>query len=156
VFFLGPLGFLVDGLLSEYVFYALLTALLMMVPRQGVAALAISVRFLMGGILLGMFTPVGLLHSAVSAIALEAALFITLLSIRKRTDSGIPLLSVFLFALANAGVSWVSFQLSIVLFRLHYADWFVALSVLVGGLLYALAGAATGRRLGQRLRGVMA
>jgi len=54
-------------------------------------------------------------------------------------------------ALANALISWVGFQLSIVLFRLHYAGWYIVLSVLVGGFLYSLLGAIAGRRIGGRL-----
>ncbi|HUX08755.1 MAG TPA: hypothetical protein VMX35_15750 [Acidobacteriota bacterium] len=147
---LGPLGLLVDALLTGFLFNALLVALLAVIPRQGVCALVVAVRFLLGGLLLGMLTPLGALHAGVSALALEGAVWLSGVTRKGRIDwGGIRLLLS--FALANALISWVGFQLSIVLFRLHYAGWYIALSVLVGGFLYSLLGATVGRRIGGRL-----
>jgi hypothetical protein len=152
---LGPIGFLVDGLLSEFVFYALLVALISIVPKQGMCALVIAIRFLLGGLLLGMITPVGAIHGAVSAVALELAVWlsgITRAGAKYDLSKGHFRLRVaVLFALANALVSWIGFQLSIVLFRLHYAEWYVFLSVAIGGFLYCMLGAFAGRAIGRRL-----
>lgn len=147
---LGPLGFLVDALLTEFLYGALLVALISIVPRQGVCSLVAGIRFLLGGVLLGMITPVGALHTAVSALALETAVWLSGVARRGRRRA-VNIRLLLLFGTANALISWVGFQLSIILFRLHYADWYVALSVVVGGFVYSLAGAAVGRSVGRQL-----
>jgi hypothetical protein len=118
-------------------------------------ALVIAIRFLLGGLLLGMITPVGAIHSAVSALALESAVWlsgITHAGAKYDLSKGHFRSRVaILFALANALVSWIGFQLSIVLFRLHYAGWYVFLSVAIGGFLYCMLGAFAGRAIGRRL-----
>jgi hypothetical protein len=151
---LGPLGLLVDALLTGFLFNALLTALVAVVPRQGVCSLVIGVRFLLGGLLLGMLTPLGVLHAAVSASVLEGAVWISGAGRGEGASNGwrLPLM----VGLANALISWVGFQLSITLFRLYYADWYVVLSVVVGGFLYSLVGAVAGGRIGSRLAQVTA
>ena len=151
---LGPLGMLVDALLSQFLFGSLMVALITVIPRQGVCAMVTAIRFLLGGVLLGMLTPVGLLLAAVSIAALEGAVWLSRTARRRTAVSGLAL--ILLFALANALISWVGFQLAVVLFRLYYADWYVALSVLLSGFIYSLVGAATGRRLGLRLAQVAA
>ena len=145
---LGPLGLLVDALLTGFLFNALLVALLAVIPRRGVCALVIAVRFLLGGLLLGMLTPLGALHAGISALVLEGAVWLS--GVTRGGGGGSVRLLLFV-ALANALISWVGFQLSIVLFRLHYAGWYIVLSVLVGGFLYSLLGAIAGRRIGGRL-----
>ena len=146
---MGPLGLLVDALLSEFLYSALLVALIAVIPRQGVCTMVAGVRFLLGGLLLGMLTPVGLLHTAVSALTLEAAVWFS--GVTRRPVDSLGLRLLISFAAANALISWVGFQLAIVLFRLNYAGWYIALSVFLGGFLYSLAGAAAGRRIGRRL-----
>lgn len=147
---LGPLGFLVDSLLTEFLYGALLVALLIIIRKQGVCALVAGIRFLLGGVLLGMLTPIGAIHTVISAVSLEAAVWLSgVLRWGKGGRPGMRL--VLLFASANALISWIGFQLSIVLFRLHYADWYIALSVLVGGFAYSLLGAIAGRSVGWRL-----
>ena len=40
-------------------------------------------------------------------------------------------------------------------YRLYYADWFIALYMLVNGILYSSIGAWMGYRMGEKLKQVM-
>ena len=152
---LGPFGFLVDALLTEFLYGALLVALVAIIPRQGVCTIVALVRFLLGGVLLGMLTPVGAIHTAISAIFLELAVWLSGIA-REESARNLNTGFLLLFACAWGLVSWIGFQLSIVLFRLHYADWYVVISVVIGGFVYSLVGAIAGRRIGNRLARITA
>lgn len=151
---LGPMGFVVDGLFSVLLFFSLLSVLLSLVPKPGVCAALVGTRFLLGGLLLGTVTPVGAMHAGITAVALEGALWLRRRLPRDPARAGdgmLDLTGILLLAAANTIVSWAGFQLSIVVFRMFYADWYLWLSVVLGGFVYAVLGAWLGRKIGRSL-----
>ena len=155
--FTGPFAFLVQGIFFEVVYIALLTALVALVPRPGTVTLASCVRYLLGGIMLGGFTPVDLFYFASAVLLLE--LFLAAAGVTTDRTNRVGTWSklvraVLAVALANALSKYVIFQLNISFYRLFFADWFVWLNVLTAGLLYGGIGAFLGWRLGAGLRRV--
>ncbi len=150
---LGPLSSLVTGLINEMLYYALLTSLLMLIPKFGVITLVSAVRLLLGGVTLGMLTPTVLLHVVTAVLLLEAGFQIA----RKMAlDSGaigganlLPL--AFIFGLCDALIVYVEFQLSMTLYRLFYADWYILTRILIDGFTYTFIGVLLGKRLGAGL-----
>ena len=150
---LGPISSLVTGLINEMLYYALLTSLLMLIPRFGVITLVSAVRLLLGGVTLGLLTPTILLHVVTAVLLLEVGFQIA----RKITlDSGAIgganlLILAFIFGLCDALTVYVEFQLSMTLYRLFYADWYILTRILVDGFTYTFIGVLLGKRLGAGL-----
>ena len=147
---LGPISSLVTGLINEMLYYALLTSLLVLLPKFGVIALVSAVRLLLGGVTLGLLTPTILLHVVTAVLLLEVGFQIA----RKITlDSGAIgganlLILAFIFGLCDALTVYVEFQLSMTLYRLFYADWYILTRILVDGFTYTFIGVLLGKRLG--------
>ena len=163
--FLGPFAFLATGLVNEVVYYALLIAFLTLVPRVGALTVLIGVRVLLSATILGQVTAPGLLYTASHVLLLESACRLSGLT-RNRTAPGTPqsalqrlargqTVSLWWPALclgaADAISSWVDFQLTIELYRLYFADWYVMLSILVHGFIYTLIGVRLGVHVGRSL-----
>ena len=150
---LGPISSLVTGLINEMLYYALLTSLLVLLPQFGVIALVSAVRLLLGGVTLGLLTPTILLHVVTAVLLLEVGFQIA----RKITlDSGAIgganlLILAFIFGLCDALTVYVEFQLSMTLYRLFYADWYILTRILVDGFTYTFIGVLLGKRLGAGL-----
>ncbi len=150
---LGPISSLVTGLINEMLYYALLTALLMLIPKFGVVTLVSAVRILLGGVTLGLLTPTILLHAVTAALLLEIGFLIA----RKITlDSGAVgganlLTLALIFGLCDALTVYIDFQLSMTLYRLFYADWYILTRILVDGFTYTFIGVLLGKRLGSGL-----
>ena len=150
---LGPISSLVTGLINEMLYYALLTALLILIPKSGVITLVSAVRILLGGVTLGLLTPTILLHAVTAALLLELGFLIA----RKVTlDSGAVgganlLTLALIFGLCDALTVYVDFQLSMTLYRLFYADWYILTRILVDGFTYTFIGVLLGKRLGSGL-----
>ncbi len=150
---LGPVSSLVTGLINEMLYYALLTSLLMLIPKFGVITLVSAVRLLLGGVTLGLLTPAILLHVVTAVLLLEVGFQIA----RKITlDSGAIgganlLILAFIFGLCDALTVYVEFQLSMTLYRLFYADWYILTRILVDGFTYTFIGVLLGKRLGAGL-----
>ena len=150
---LGPISSLVTGLINEMLYYALLTSLLVLLPKFGVIALVSAVRLLLGGVTLGLLTPTILLHVVTAVLLLEVGFQIA----RKITlDSGAIgganlLILAFIFGLCDALTVYVEFQLSMTLYRLFYADWYILTRILVDGFTYTFIGVLLGKRLGAGL-----
>ena len=138
---LGPASFLITGLINEMLYYALLTTLLMLIPTPGVIALASIVRLLLGGVVLGLFNPMALVYTGVSILLLEAGFQIA------RQGRHLLLLAT-VFGVCDAVAVYVDFQLSMTLYRLFYANWFITARILVDGFAYTFIGVLLGRRLG--------
>ena len=156
---LGPISVLLTGLINETLYYALLTALLIYISGDpesteggdsksyrkgsGVILLVSAVRLLLGGVTLGLFTPMEILYTATSVLLLETGF----LFVKGR--------NLFVWAvvlgLCDAIAVYVDFQLSILLYRLFYADWYILLRILVEGFVYTFIGVLLGTRLGQGL-----
>ena len=160
---LGPISSLVTGLINEMLYYALLTSLLILIPKFGVITLVSAVRLLLGGVTLGLLTPTILLHAVTAALLLETGFQITRKialnpnrSIGVTLDSGAVgganlLTLALIFGLCDALTVYVDFQLSMTLYRLFYADWYILTRILIDGFTYTFIGVLLGKRLGSGL-----
>ena len=176
---LGPISVLLTGLINETLYYALLTALLIYISgnpesrrgavtrrtRQngsntaaatleyadakwqsngsGVILLVSAVRLLLSGVMFGLFTPMAIVYTGTSVLLLETGF----LFVRGR---GILAWAVVL-GVCDAIAVYVDFQLSILFYRLFYADWYIVLRILIEGFAYTFIGVLLGARLGRGL-----
>ena len=137
---LGPFATFLTALVDDTLRYALLACLLTLLPRRGVASLAVLTGWLLSGLAMGSFTPTDLLFVGGRVFWLE--LFLWLAGITRDTgwrDQG-PLsrwLRLSLgFGLASLLTSATGLVLHVTLYRLFLAPWYVA-GVLIGpGFLY--------------------
>ena len=150
---LGPVSSLVTGLINEMLYYALLTSLLMLIPKFGVITLVTAVRLLLGGVTLGLLTPTILLHAVTAVLLLEIGFQIARkITLDSGAIGGANLLTLALiFGLCDAFTVYVDFQLSMTLYRLFYADWYILTRILVDGFSYTFIGVVLGKRLGSGL-----
>ncbi|BBB89420.1 hypothetical protein [Methylomusa anaerophila] len=150
----GPFSFLVTGFISQTMLYALLVALVVLLPRPGAISLMIIVRFILNGFIFGHFSPVLLLNYAVLAVCLEGALFATGITRNTGGDpvaAGKALVAGLVCGLVDTVSSYMNFMAYMTLYRLFYADWYIY-AVLVAGFVYTACGAAAGCRLGASLK----
>ena len=150
---LGPISSLVTGLINEMLYYALLTSLLMLIPKFGVITLVSAVRLLLGGVTLGLLTPTILLHAVTAVLLLETGFQIARkITLDSGSVGGANLLAMALiFGLCDALTVYIDFQLSMTLYRLFYADWYILTRILVDGFTYTFIGVLLGKRLGSGL-----
>ena len=137
---LGPASFLVIGFLNEMLYYALLTTLIMLVRKPWTITLVSAVRVLLGGILLGAFTPFTLVYVGVSTILLELGFWLS-----RWGKNGLILALAFGFC--DALSVHIDFQISIAFYRLFYADWYVWTMIIVSGFAYTVIGVLLGKYL---------
>ena len=156
---LGPISVLLTGLINETLYYALLTALLIYIsgdpestersnlkPRSngsGVILLVSAVRLLLGGVTFGLFTPMAIVYTGTSVLLLETGF----LFVRRRS----LLTWAVVLGICDAIAVYVDFQLSMLLYRLFYADWYIILRILIEGFVYTFIGVLLGARLGRGL-----
>jgi hypothetical protein len=155
---LGPISVLLTGLINETLYYALLTALLIYIsgdPRDtetrnrrratgsGVILLVSAVRLLLGGVTFGLFTPMAIVYTGTSVLLLETGFLL----VRNRT----LLAWAVVLGVCDALSVYVDFQLSILFYRLFYADWYIILRILIEGFVYTFIGVLLGARLGRGL-----
>ena len=158
---LGPISVLLTGLVNETLYYALLTALLIYIyggpagkakqdisrsqmdRKGGVILLVSAVRLLLGAVTFGLFTPMTIIYTGTSILLLEMGFLL----VQRR--------SLLIWALAlgicDAIAVYVDFQLSILFYRLFYADWYIWLRIFVEGFAYTFLGVLLGARLGRGL-----
>lgn len=133
---LGPFAPFVLGLVDDAVRVCLLATLLTLVPRSGVLSLALLLGWLMRALALGAAHPVDALYLGASVLWLETGAALAGLS-RGR----VTLLRLWLgLVLPNALLTALALAVSMVLYRLYYADAYVLALVLGPGLLYPAAG----------------
>jgi len=155
---LGPFSVLLIGLINETLYYALLTALLIYiigapgnaettnqgrVKGSGVILLVSAVRLLLGGVTFGLFTPMAIVYTGTSVLLLETGFLL----VRKRS----LLVWAVVLGICDALSVYVDFQLSILFYRLFYADWYIVLRILIEGFVYTFIGVLLGARLGRGL-----
>lgn len=158
---LGPVSVLLTGLINETLYYALLTALLIYIygsphdkseedlqatpkgGKGGVILLVSAVRLLLGGITFGLFTPMTIIYTGTSIILLEMGFFL----VRKR---GL-LFWALVLGICDAVAVYVDFQLSILFYRLFFADWYIVLRIFIEGFAYTFIGVLLGAKLGRGL-----
>lgn len=158
---LGPVSVLLTGLVNETLYYALLTALLIyiygdpgdkakqdnslsQIDRKGGAILLVSaVRLLLGAVTFGLFTPMTIIYTGISILLLETGFLL----VRRQ---GLLIWALAL-SVCDAIAVYVDFQLSILFYRLFYADWYIWLRIFVEGFAYTFIGVLLGARLGRGL-----
>ena len=154
---LGPVSVLLTGLINETLYYALITALLIYIygtPREnvgrgqshikgGVILLVSAVRLLLGGVTFGLFTPMTIIYTGTSILLLETGFLL----VRRR---GL-LAWALVLGICDAIAVYVDFQLSILFYRLFFADWYIWLRIFVEGFAYTFIGVLLGARLGRGL-----
>ena len=150
---LGPISSLVTGLINEMLYYALLASLLILIPKFGVITLVTAVRLLLGGVTLGLLTPTILLHAVTAVLLLEIGFQIARkITLNSGAIGGANLLILALiFGLCDAFTVYIDFQLSMTLYRLFYADWYILTRILIDGFTYTFIGVLLGKRLGSGL-----
>ena len=171
---LGPISVLLTGLINETLYYALLTALLIYIngdpenttgvltarinkdpatpgrakarrhsSGSGVILLVSVVRLLLSGVTFGLFTPMAIVYTGTSVLLLETGF----LFVRGRHI----LAWAVVLGICDAIAVYVDFQLSILFYRLFYADWYIVLRILIEGFAYTFIGVLLGARLGRGL-----
>ena len=152
---LGPISVLLTGLINETLYYALLTALLIYISGapeaatrhdgkgSGVILLVSAVRLLLSGVTFGLFTPMAIVYTGTSVLLLETGF----LFVRGRNI----LAWAVVLGLCDAIAVYVDFQLSILFYRLFYADWYIVLRILIEGFAYTFIGVLLGAKLGRGL-----
>ncbi|HIA67824.1 TPA: hypothetical protein EYN98_17560 [Candidatus Poribacteria bacterium] len=144
---LGPASFLVIGFINEILYYALLTALIMLIQKPWTITLVSAVRVLLGGILLGAFTPFTLVYVGISTILLELGF---LLSGQGRNG----LILALTFGVCDALSVYINFQISIAFYRLFYASWYIWTMIVISGFAYTVIGVLLGKRIGLGLQAI--
>ncbi len=139
---LGPLSTLLTGLLSDLGRYTLLATLVTLLPRPGTLTLAVLTGWFLRGFTTGAFAPVDVLYTGVSIGIGELFAWVAGLT-RGGAWRDEPLarrwarLSVG-FAGASVCTTLAGLWMHVVLYRLFFAPWYVALQVLVPGFLYTV------------------
>lgn len=155
--FLGPFSFLVTGIFNEMVLYMLIVSLVILIPRIGIISMVTMMRFLLAGIMFGHFSLPSFLWYASTGFILELALYLFKLISTDGKNNLLNSSSVFLrFALscglADAFISFIFLNVSMTLYRLYYANWYIIMYVTISGFLYTAMAAPLGVMLGNKLK----
>lgn len=152
---LGPFSGLITGILNGIVQYLLLMALLILFRRPGVLSLFFLMRWLLSAILFGRVTLVGILICSVSIVVLEFVLWVWGFFKKEVITEQYAVLIAVMIGIADAFITFINMQQMMFFYRLYYADWFIALCMLVNGILYSSIGAWMGYRMGEKPKQVM-
>ncbi len=153
--FLGPFSGLVTGVLSGVLQYLLVVSLLILFRAPGVLALMYIIKYLLAGLMFGHFTPLGLLSVCVNIVVLEFILYACGFYRKQVLSPRYLLLLSLLLGVGDAIITLVNLEQMMFFYRLYYADWYLALYMLVNGLLYSSIGAWLGAKTGNKLQQVM-
>ncbi|RLF08941.1 MAG: hypothetical protein DRJ69_05545, partial [Thermoprotei archaeon] len=134
--FLGPFDWLVTGLIYDVLLYALYVAAVALRPRLGTLTMVMFVKWIMYSLFFGRLSIISALWLATSALFFEPLLYA--LGVTRR---GVLRLERLLLAFVPAALvdKYVDLMLYAALYRLYYADWYVA-SYSIGGALYTVPG----------------
>ena len=153
--FLGPFSGLVTGILSGMLLYLLVVALLVLFRAPGVLTLMYFVKYMLAGLMFGHFTPLGLLSMCVNVAILETLLYLSGFYRKEELSKGYMLFICLLMGVGDALVTFINMEQMMFFYRLYYADWYLALYMLVNGLVYSSIGAWLGVKTGSKLQQVM-
>jgi hypothetical protein len=155
---IGPFSLFVSSLGSEALTSLLLAAVVMIRPLPGVALFTNATVFLLNALFSGQFGVADLWFVTISIGCCELALWSLGVTRGGSAADTSPRRLAWRVAvavgLANAATLLCQFCIVQVLYRLFFADWYVAAVVVITGLGYGLVGAALGTTLGTRLRRV--
>lgn len=151
---LGPLATVITGLIGRVFGYGILGALLVLVPRPGAAGLATTVKWMLSAVFFGLVNATALLYLAVYVVLVESALWLGGVT-RGQAPTGLRALgAAALVGAADALATFVDFQITVLLYRVYFADWYVLLTVVLNGFVYTTLGLCMGLNLGRDLRRV--
>ena len=153
--FLGPFSGFLTGLLSGVLQYLFVLSLLVLFRAPGVLTLMYLVKYMLAGLMFGHFTPLGLLSLCVNIVVLEAVLYFSGFYRQKELSKRYLLIISLLLGLGDAVITFINMQQMMFFYRLYYADWYLALYMLVNGVLYSSIGAWLGAKTGMKLQQVM-
>ena len=153
--FLGPFSGLLTGLLSGMLQYLLIVSLLVLFRRPGVVSLLFFVKYMLTGIMFGHFTPLGFLSCCVSVVVLEAVLQLSGFYRQTELKAHFMVMFSILLGVTDAFTTFINMEQMMFFYRLYYADWYLALYMLVNGLLYSSIGSWLGYKTGSKLQQVM-
>lgn len=149
--FLGPFASLVTGLFTSVFSAALVVCLLVLIPKKGVYTLYVIAHFFLAALILGRMNLISILTMGISCILIEYLLNRTgaLKSVKK---DKISFYFLFIFALVEGLVGWINLEITMVLYRLYYANWYIWQNVLICGMFYSYLGAQLGVKIGRLLK----
>lgn len=157
---LGPFSMLVTGLVSDCLRSALLATLVVLLPRRGTATVFLLIGWLMQGVALGAFSPTDFVFVGSRIFWLEGFLWLAGLTRGTAWRDGSALGRFLRLSCGFAGASLLSMAGSIasqiVLFRLYYAAWFVALMLALPGFTYDVLACLLATSFAASLRKVQA
>ena len=153
--FLGPFSGLATGLLNGVLQYLLIVSLLVLFRKPGVLSLMFLVKFMLSCLMFGSFSPMGVLSCAVYIVVLEATLYLSGFYKLDHSKYQVIIYSSLCFGLADAFITFINLEQMMFFYRLYYADWYLALYMIVNGLLYSSIGSWLGYTTGLKLRQVM-
>lgn len=153
--FLGPFSGLITGLLSGVFQYLLIMALIVLYRKPGVLALMFIVRFLLSGLMFGHFTPIGVLSCCVNIVILEMVLYFSGFYSKKELSRSYMIYICLAMGISDAAITFVNLEQLMFFYRLYYADWYLALYMIINGFLYSSLGSWFGYHTGTKLRQVM-
>ena len=153
--FLGPFSGLVTGLLNGALQYLLIVSLLVLLRKPGVLSLMFLVKFMLSCLIFGHFSPIGVLSCAVYIVVLELTLYLCGFYKLDHSKNKVIFFVSFCLGLADAFITFINLEQMMFFYRLYYADWYLALYMLVNGLLYSSVGSWFGYKTGLKLRQVM-
>jgi len=155
---LGPFATLLTGIIDDAFRYTLLATLVTLLPRPGTMTLAVVTGWLLNGVATGSFGPTDLLYLGSRVLFLEVALWLAGITRVEGWHAEAPwrrwLRLAAGFGTASALSSATGMAIHMVLYRLYYADWYVALIVGGPGFLYVVIACAVAVPFAASLREV--
>ncbi len=151
---LGPLSAVVTGLVGRVLGYMVLASMLRLVPRPGAAALATTIKWLLSAVLFGQLTAIAFLYLGTYVVLLEAACRAGGIGRWNREaylDGARGFRAAALIGAADTVATFIDFQITVLLYRVFFADWYVWITVWLNGFVYSTAGAWLGFRLGREM-----
>ncbi len=151
---MGPFSVFITGFFSEIVHVALLVALMRLIPRPGVVTLKMLVSYLLGAVFLGSIHVTDILYTGTSVTMLEMALFVSGVTRRReafRWTPGATFLVATCLAAAHSFCSLTNINIYMALYRLYYAQWYVAMNIVVNGVIYVYIATFIGKRFSDTL-----
>lgn len=149
---LGPLSPLIVGVFDDTLRAAVLAVLIGLLPRPGLGALSALLSAALGWLALGGMQPADLLFVGCHALWLEGSL--RAFGVTRADPQWKPGTPSLLAAIVVAGLLSVltGISLHVVLYRLHFAPWYVLLAVVLQGVVYPSLGVILARPLTRALR----
>ncbi len=153
----GPLSTLFTGLLSDLGRYTLLATLITLIPRSGTLALAIVTGTFLRGFTTGSYSPTDLLYLGLTVGYTEA--FAAVAGLTRPGWPDEPAVRRFLrlslgFAGASVCITLSGIWIHVVLARLFFAPWYIAMQAIGPGFLYTIVACWVATGFAESLRRV--